>query len=239
MTPENKALFLEHARQVSPREACGLIIIEKGRERLVICQNVADESTDQFEISTKDYVAAELRGEVVAVVHSHPKTNPLPSEADRVACEATGLEWHIVATITGDWHSFRPSGYKAPLVGRTWAHGLLDCYSLVRDYYAEELGIQLPDFDRAAEWWHKGFNLYIENFEKAGFVEVKDGSLKKHDVILMQVPRSPVTNHAAVFLGNDKILHHIYKRLSSREIYSGMWAKCTTKIVRHIKLENG
>lgn len=234
MTPENKAQFLEYAKKVSPREACGLVIIERGREVLVITRNISG-LIDQFEIPAEDYAAAEDRGEIVGVVHSHPVTNPLPSEADLVACEASGLEWHIVAVQTSQWHSFKPSGYRAPLVGRTWAHGLMDCYSLVRDYYAEVLGIQIPDFDRQHEWWEKGGNLYVENFQKAGFKKVTDGSLKTHDVIIMQVV-SPVPNHAAVYLGNSQILHHIHKRLSGRDPYGGMWQRHTSFVVRHNSL---
>jgi proteasome lid subunit RPN8/RPN11 len=237
MNQENRDLFLEHARKVAPREACGLVVIEKGRQVLVICENIAVEN-NQFELRAEDYAKAENTGEVIAVVHSHPVTNPLPSQADLVACEASALEWHIVAVITGQWHSFKPTGYKAPLVGREWAHGVMDCYSIVRDHFKEALGFEIPDFDRDHEWWTKGQNIYIENFEKAGFAEVKDGSLRKHDVILMQV-LSPVTNHAAVYLGNDVILHHISNRLSTREIYGGMWQKFTTKVVRFKLLENG
>jgi proteasome lid subunit RPN8/RPN11 len=233
VTPENKTLFHEHSKRVAPREACGLLIMEGRREVLVICENRSP-LMDQFEISAEDYVKAELRGEVIGVVHSHPITNPQPSEADKVACEATGLEWHILAVITGQWHSFKPSGYRAPLVGRTWAHGIMDCYSIVRDYYQDELNIKLTDFERQVDWWAKGDNLYLDNFQKAGFFEVKDGSLRKHDVILMQI-LSP--NHAAVYLGNELILHHIHKRLSCREVYGGMWSKCTTKVVRHKSFE--
>ena len=74
--------------------------------------------------------------------------SPEPSQADRVACEATALPWFIVSFPSGHWTELRPQGYAAPLVGREWSHGVLDCYSLIRDWYAQERGIDLPDFPR-------------------------------------------------------------------------------------------
>lgn len=224
----------DHANAEFPRESCGVITVVKGRQRYVPCRNIAD-GNDHFQIHTDDYAAAEDAGTVTHIVHSHPNGSPEPSEADRVSCEATGLPWVIVNAPDGHYHEFAPSGYAAPLVGRQFSHGVLDCYSLLRDYYQRELGIEVMDFDRDAEWWTKGGNLYLENFEKAGFVEVSQEDLKPHDILLMQIG-SPVPNHAAIYLGDEIILQHCMNRLSSRDVYGGYWQRCVMKVVRHRSL---
>lgn len=219
------------ALQSRPKEACGLVIIENGKEVFVPCRNIS-EINSQFIIDPVDYSAAEDRGEIVRVIHSHVNQNPHPSECDKVSCEASGLPWSIVSVPNGDWFHFNPSGYKAPLVGREYSHGVLDCYSLIRDYYKEILNIEIPDFNRDFEWWNKGQNLYEENFKKAGFREVPFETLQKHDVVLIQI-MSNVVNHGAVYLGDDTILHHLHKRLSSRDVFGGFYVKHCTKVLRH------
>jgi cell wall-associated NlpC family hydrolase len=164
------------------------------------------------------------------VVHSHPYLPALPSQADLVSCEATGLEWHIVSVPNGAWHSFRPSGYVAPLVGRVFSHGVLDCYAVIRDWWQQERGVTLPDFERSDGWWGRGENLYLDNFRRAGFEPCED--LHVGAGLLMQIG-SPVPNHAAVYLGDDTILHHVQGRLSSRDIWGGYWRKNTTHILRY------
>lgn len=220
---------LAHAMAEMPREACGLLIIRKGREVYRPCRNLAV-GDDQFIISPDDYEAAEAEGEVVAVVHSHPFIPPEPSQADLVSCEATGLPWHIVNAPTGNWYSFEPTGYVAPLVGRQFSHGVLDCYAIIRDWYKQARGITLPDYERHDGWWHVGKNLYLENFGNAGFQVCQD--LHEGAVLLMQVG-SQVPNHAAIYLGDDMILHHVQGRLSSRDIYGGYWRKHTTHILKY------
>lgn len=220
---------LQHALRDAPREACGLVIIRKGREVYRTCKNLAVQ-TDQFVLCPDDYSAAEAEGEVVAVVHSHPNASPLPSQADQVSCEATGLEWHIVNVPTGAWHSFKPTGYVAPLVGRVFSHGVLDCYAIIRDWYKQDRGIDLLDFDRHDGWWSRGQNLYLDNFGKAGFERCAD--LHDGAVLLMQIG-SPVPNHAAIYLGDNMVLHHLQGRLSSRDMYGGYWQKHTTHILRY------
>lgn len=231
VTDENKKIFFDHAKEQGNREACALLIIYKGRERLIICRNVAPYDYD-FIINPDDYVKAETLGEIVGVVHSHVNSPPLPSESDSVACYKTGLKWYIVSMMSSEWFELYPKEYKAPLVGRTWAHGVLDCYSLVVDYYKEVLNIEIPDFKRQYEWWHKGENLFLDNFKKAGFYEVSIEYIQANDGLLMQI-ESPVINHGAVYLGGGMFLHHLHNRLSSRDLFNGFWKNNTIKVVRH------
>lgn len=221
-----------HAADEYPRECCGLVVVVKGRERYVRCKNLAA-GTEHFILDPSDYAAAEDIGDVVAVIHSHPDAPATPSEADLVSCEATGLPWHILSWPADDVRSIEPTGYQAPLVGRTFAHGVLDCWSLVRDFYARELRIDLPDFERRDDWWAHGENLYMDGYPKAGFVAVSQDSPEMvGDVILMQ-RRAEVPNHAGVYLGGGLMLHHMHGRLSTREVYGGYWREITRCILRH------
>lgn len=222
----------------NPRESCGLLIVNKGREQYVPCKNLSTEK-DRFRIDPVDYADAEDMGEIVAVVHSHPYLPAVPSEADLIGCEMSNLPWIIVSWPSGETYQFSPSGYKAPLVGRKFIHGVLDCYSLIRDYYKETLNISLPDYEREELWWEKNQNLYIENFENAGFFEVPGGldDLKLHDVVMMQIS-SPVVNHAGIYIGDNTVLHHFMNRLSSRDVFGESLRRSTVKIVRYRGLEN-
>ena len=229
---ELRADICAHAEQEYPRESCGLVVIRKGRQRYVPIKNIADHN-EHFVMSAEDQVMAEDMGEVVAVVHSHPNLPPIPSQADLVGCERSGLPWLIVNWPTGVMYEFKPTGYKPPLYGRQFAHGVLDCYTWIQAYYGETLAIVLPDFVHQDEWWLKGQNLYLEGFESAGFVQVD--TPQQHDGLLMRMG-SPVPNHGAVFLGDGCIGHHHMGRLSSRDVYGGWYEKITTHILRHKSL---
>ena len=221
----------QHALTAMPREACGLLVIIKGRERYWPARNLAV-GTDQFILDPQDYATADEAGDIVAIVHSHPDMPCTPSQADLVSCEASGLPWHIVSVPHVQWHYMQPNGYQAPLVGREWSHGVLDCYSLIRDWYAQERGQALPDFTRRDQWWLRGEDLYAKGFEVAGFRQIEPSDMQPGDVVLMRVA-SPVTNHGAVYLGDNRIIHHVQNRLSCRDIYSEFWIQRTTHVLRH------
>ena len=118
---------LTHAVDSYPNESCGLVIVVNGRKRYFPCKNLADTPDEHFVIDPLDYITAEEQGEVVAVVHSHPKTNPAPSKADRVACEKSELPWHVVNPLTEQWGYCEPSGFELPYVGVVcfWSDRLL------------------------------------------------------------------------------------------------------------------
>ncbi len=235
-----------HAVAEYPRECCGLIVATADGEVYVACRNVATTPSEHFRLPAEDYANAEDVGELQAVVHSHPDAPATPSDADRVMCEASGLPWHIVSVgrvagelpVCGDLQTIEPMGYEAPLVGRQFAHGVLDCYTLVQDFYARELGIQLSHYEREDDWWDKGQALYsLEQLRGEGFELIADEP-QRGDMILMQI-RAPVPNHAGVYLGNGQMLHHLHGRPSETVVYGGMWAERTRYIVRHKGMIHG
>lgn len=223
--------IIEYSKTTYPHESCGVVIVFKGRLKFIPCKNLL--SGDVFCIDPSDYSRAEDMGEIVAIAHSHTNGSAEPSMADIVACDRSKLPWIIVSIPEGKHTITEPKDFNIPLVGRQFYHGVLDCYSLIRDYYQQELSIELNDYLREPEWWHTDQDLYVNNFAKEGFVPVDE--LKKHDVILMQNGSDKI-NHGAVYLGDCIILHHSTNRLSSRDVYGGYWRKNTRRILRHRSL---
>ncbi|WP_263146068.1 C40 family peptidase [Pseudomonas sp. RIT-PI-AD] len=226
----------EHAAADYPREACGIIVANGRRQEYVRCRNVAVEASEEFRLAPEDYAEAEERGRVIGIVHTHPDASSKPSAADRAHCEASGLPWHILSWPEGDLRTLVPSGEIPPLEGRTFVHGVWDCYAIVRDWYRLERGITLPDYPREDGWWERGENLYMRFYEDAGFHPV-EGRPQVGDVIIMQI-RAAEPNHAAIYLGDGQILHHLHGRLSQRDIYGGYWAERTRLILRHGSTED-
>ena len=240
LTKSIKAAIVAHAQQDYPRESCGVII---GKE-YIPCTNISPDNA-QFEIDPWDIVGASKEGEITAYVHSHPDGNTKPSMPDRVQMNLHGLPWIITNGIDVEIHE--PNGYQAPLLGREYHHGIMDCYTLIQDYYQRELGITLSNYERTDAWWEDKDSkpLYLDGFKKEGFVEVD--TIQKHDIILCRLGRTEHVNHALVFIGdgklksertddvvgNDLVLHHPYGRESLREIYGEQWQRRAVIIIRH------
>lgn len=240
MNADTLAAVYAHMLAEYPREACGVVIVERGVEAYLPCRNVAPKPADQFAMAPEDYAAADDRGEITVIVHSHPDVAARASEADLVRCEESGIPWVIVSVMPGpvvaETVTINPSGYMAPLVSRQWAHGVLDCWALCRDWYAREWGLDLPDPPRVDEWWNDGVtSLYNDAaLGQAGFERVRDNALRKGDLIIMQIrSKNRVPNHAGVYIGDGQMLHHMYGRLSTRDTYGGYYAETTRAIWRH------
>lgn len=222
----------QHAAQDCPAESCGLVVRAiDGAELYWPCRNIA--GRDEFQIDPDDMARAEdLCLEVLAIVHSHPEqAEPVPSAADLECCDAGDIPWHIVGVPSLRWVTVTPAHQLPDLVGRSFEYGRSDCYSIVRDWYRLERGVWLADVPRTSDTEPDGSSIYLPRFEAHGWRTVASEP-RPGDVLLMRMGAREA-NHAAVYLGDNLILHHLEGRLSSREPWGTDYRARTTHILRH------
>ena len=212
-------------------EACGLLAVRKGRVKFFPCDNKAENPKNDFVIDPMDYKTVADEADVIGVIHSHPHGQALPSPLDKAACDRLGVPWYIFGK-DDEWTKIEPAEEAYGLLGRPFVFGAYDCYTIVKDYFAD-LDIRFrDDWDYEWEFWEKGKNYYLERYAQEGFSKVTDGTLQPHDVILMAL-NSKTTNHAGIYVGRGKMLHHAPHRLSCRDNYNGIWNQITRAIIRH------
>lgn len=247
LSPSEIDQIMIQAAEADPRE-CGGVVLGKGMKKRRI-QPIANVAVGKNVVRHRpsDIMATEKDGWAIqAFYHTHVRQSIEPSDPDLVGCSASGVPWIVVGYPNRRQATIHPHpGLTLPLEGRRFAHGSVDCFTIIRDYYATILGIDVPDFYRPDEWWLRGENLYMEGLDAAGFEpipfhETKD-DIRQHDVLLMKFfpgaykgVRHP--NHGAVYLGASKIVHHFLGCLSQRTFYSPYYANRTAYIARHRSL---
>ncbi len=88
LKPELARSIIEHARQEQPNECCGLIVGQGiTAEQIVPIPNVAERPEYEYHMDDQALVQATFqtqRGnlEIVGFYHSHPRTDPIPSQTD-------------------------------------------------------------------------------------------------------------------------------------------------------------
>ena len=197
--------IIRYSKSKEPQESCGFVVLVSGEKVFMPCENVAKDKENHFEITPEDFINASEKGEIVALVHSHPQGEPRLSQSDLQTQLYSQLDFWLVCDE--QIHIFP----KIPfLIGREFNHGETDCYTLFRDFYRLS-GCDLPDFERPDYWWEDGLNLYLDNMEKCGFEQVSEPQVG--DVILISVGAN-VPNHAAMLTNKWFFITHLNDYLS-------------------------
>jgi proteasome lid subunit RPN8/RPN11 len=226
--PDIDAAARLHAVAEFPKESCGIVV---GGVYVPI-SNVAADPVADFEMPIDTWT---VHGEVQAVIHSHgPAFELAPSANDMQHQIASDVPWGITRTDGVGaspvmwWGNHR---LDDPLLGRTFIHGVNDCYGAIRSWRWQNRQIKLIDLPRDDQWWRDGYDLYRENFTRAGYREIGASEAAVGDVALLAF-RSKVPNHGGTLVEDGLFYHHLQNRLSCREPL-GRWQSMITHWLRY------
>ncbi len=210
--------------------ACGVVRLRGenagGGAVYPLCEYLLQSRRRIFVLQPEDWLRAEMQGEIVALVHSHPGGLPWLSEADRRLQIKSALSWWLVCR--GEIHKFRCVPH---LTGRRFEHGVTDCYTLFRDaiiwreLICRILSVRMTGGAtvRTCTWtiWRR---LVFTGFP-----------LPPHSLgdILLCCFGASVAIMPPYYCGNGELLHHLPEQLSKRERYSEKWQRRTHSAWRH------
>lgn len=121
------------------------------------------------------------------------------------------------------------------LIGRQFDMGRYDCFENVIDFYKAEFGISITRYARPTDWDADKLDIIGMTYEAEGFFKLEDWTLKNlnyGDLLCMAIG-SHKANHLAVYVGDNKILHHKVASFSSEEMLRDFWRKSICYVLRH------
>ena len=104
LTNIQRELLVKDSVEKQPNESCALLIGNKQNDKLIVreiffTKNI-EESPINFTISNDELIrgyriAEEKKLEVIGIFHSHPNSEPYPSETDKKFMEINPVPWVI------------------------------------------------------------------------------------------------------------------------------------------------
>ena len=229
LTAAQQQAIRTHAEAAFPLETCGFILTDG---TVIECANTSTKP-DTFVISASE--TALYLDDAIASWHSHANY-PRFSPADIRASKALNLPYAVWDCGSSQCLWLDPS-QSAGLIGRPWNYGGHDCYSAVRDWFHQQLGITLGDYPRdyEGEWSTRGFTHFENNFTTEGFARIAPTEpLQRGDVILFRIRNDATCNHVAVVEDPtaNMLYQHLVNRLSGVGAYSGYFRENAYMVVR-------
>ena len=106
---------------------------------------------------------------------------------------------------------------------------------MVCDVYRENFGLELTDYARPNDWQSELEDIIRNVYERDGFQMITDWKAKDlhpGDLLCMAVGETK-PNHLAVYVGDNKVVHHLYGRLSTEDPFRDFFRNTTCFILRH------
>lgn len=218
---------IDQARKEYPNETCGYVATNKdGEHKYIPCKNAAKDPVNTFFIEPLEYINICMEySSPLILCHSHTDEPSTPSDNDIQACNTNAIPWFILSYPNTEDSTMLFPENKNKFIGRDYVYGIMDCYTIVRDFYKLYDIIMLNHY-REEDFWNKGYSQYLDSYEKEGFIRQDKNlqDLEFGDMVLFNI-RCDLPNHAGIYIGDGKLLHQPQGRLSLAEEMSLVWQK--------------
>lgn len=223
----------KHFLDEYPKEACGVLVVKKGKDYWIPCKNVAENSEETFIFDSKEYLKISRTSDIIGIVHNHPDASSTASQYDINNCNTLGIPFFIFSYPEMDLNILQPVKNRADLYGREYIFGEKDCFEAMRDYLKTKNITIPPRIPFEDNWFDKDLDYFSPDVVKEwGGQEVSIKDIQENDVITFSV-HSKVANHCGVYLKNDIFYHHAVQRLSCRENLYPFWVKFIDRVYRY------
>lgn len=225
------------------KEACGLFIVSDNIIQLLQTNNISSKPEKHFLISGAEINSIKQKGKILGIWHSHLTGTDGLSVPDQIVAEKLNLHSIVYCVENDAFFEYQPIGLEVPLIGRPFYFGVLDCLTLIVDYYKRTLNIEMQyPYDNPIINIDPGSyitsplnnikNSYAKDYLiSQNFTEVF--SPREHDVLLFTVDDIVCPSHFAVYLKENRLLHQLYNCLSESCSYSKYWKARQKHTMRH------
>lgn len=121
-------------------------------------------------------------------------------------------------------------------IGLPHKYGKLDCITLIKYFYEQELGVSfdLPDYTHSKRWMYAFDEQELNSWITKYAVKTSLTTAKNYDLIAFKSKK--VINHFGMFLAPTSMLHVEENSVSRIETLNDYWVKSIYAVYRHEQL---
>jgi cell wall-associated NlpC family hydrolase len=120
----------------------------------------------------------------------------------------------------------------------------IDCFNLIKYIYKKELNIEIPYTTRTfcnivdETWYYRNHERYFDDNANSSHGWEKTDTLEPFTAIAMVLGASTTTNHCALYIGNNKIIHTMIKHKSHIATYGSYYKQYTVGKYKWVGIKN-
>ena len=215
------------------------MVVGVKNKKLIELVNTHSDPTNYFSVDTDEEFDALIHSHIIDLseTQEYYLDRRVPSKMDMITQDQLEIPFGILATDGKEatdilWFP----DLERPLLGRTYISNITDCYEMVRSYYYQTYGITLMAIPREWDFWEQEPNMVLDKYKEAGFKEVLIDDMEVGDLVVLRLPMDYI-NHLGVYIGDDKLIHHLHDRLSIEDSVP-RWRSRIVKVLHYNASKN-